>query len=284
MTVSWFPTARPRPRTAFVLGGGGNLGAVQVGMLRAVLEHGVVPDVVVGCSVGAINGAAVAAEPTVDGVAAMVDMWANLDGEAMFPTGRLSGIRLLTRKAAGMVGNDGLRGVIERGLEIRHFEETRVPLHVVATSLTTGRESWFDSGPLIEPILASAALPAVFPPVLFDGEWYIDGGVVNNVPLDRAVALGATTIYVFHVGNFDKPRAHPKRPLDVLLQSFSIARNHRWVAHRESVPEHVQLVVLPGFDPGNLRYNDFRRSRELIDRAFAVTSGYLDGLQSEAMA
>ena len=284
MTVSWFPTARPRPRTAFVLGGGGNLGAVQVGMLRAVLERGVVPDVVVGCSVGAINGAAVANDPTPDGVAAMVDMWANLDGESMFPPGRLSGLRLLTRKTAGMVANDGLRGVIERGLPIRRFEETSVPLHVVATSLAAGRETWFESGPIVEPILASAALPAVFPPVMFQGEWYIDGGVVNNVPLDRAIALGATTIYVFHVGNFEKPRAHPKRPLDVLLQSFSIARNHRWVSDRESVPDDVELVVLPAFDPGNLRYNDFRRSRELIERGFAVASDYLEGLQSEAMA
>ena len=284
MTVSWLPTARAGTRTAFVLGGGGNLGAVQVGMLRAVLQRGIVPDLVVGCSVGAINGAAVAADPSPSGVDAMIDMWAGLDGDSMFPAGRLSAVRLLTRRAAGMVANDGLRGVLEHGLGIRRFEETEVPLQVVATSLETGRERWFSSGPLVEPILASAALPAVFPPVKIDGEWLIDGGVVDNVPLDRALALGATTVYVFHVGNFEKPRPHPKKPLDVLLQSFSIARNHRWLVDRDSVPDGVEVVVLPAFDPGNLRYNDFRRSRELIERGAAVTAAYLDELPSEAMA
>jgi hypothetical protein len=89
---------------------------------------------------------------------------------------------------------------------------------------------------------------------------------------------------VFHVGNFEKPRPHPKRPLDVLLQSFSIARNHRWLADQDMVPDGVELVVLPAIDPGNLKYNDFRRSRELIERGFAATAGYLDARPSEAMA
>lgn len=262
--------------TAFVLGGGGNLGAVQLGMLRAALEHGLVPDVVVGCSVGAINGAALAGDPTVDGVERMSDMWLALDDDSLFPSGRLSQVRLLSRRSTGIASSAGLRGVVERGLSYRRFEDSKVPLHVVATSLRTGREVWFSRGPLVEPVMASAALPAVLPPVNIGGEWLIDGGVVDNVPVGRAVDLGATRIVVFHVGNFDKPRPLPRRPIDVLLQSFSIARSHRFMRDVDIVPPGVELIVLPGVDPGTLRYNDFHRSAELIERAYESSSMALD--------
>jgi NTE family protein len=256
------------PRTAFVLGGGGNLGAVQVGMLRAVLEHGIAPDVVVGCSVGAINGAALAVDPTIEAIDRMATMWQSLDTDALFPPGRLSQLRLVSRRSTGLVSNAALRTVVEAGIDARRFEDTKVPLHVVATSLRSGREVWFSRGPLIEPVLASAALPAVLPPVAIGDEWLIDGGVVDNVPIGRAIDMGTTRIVVFHVGNFDKPRPLPKRPLDVLLQAFSIARNHRFVRDLDVVPPDVELIVLPGVDPGNLRYNDFRRSAELIERGY----------------
>jgi NTE family protein len=269
-------------RTAFVLGGGGNLGAVQVGMLRAVIEAGIEPDVVVGCSVGAINGAAIAADPTVEGAIRMADLWLSLDDDSLFPTGRLSRLRLLSRRSTGLVSNDGLRGVLEHGLAAHRFEDTKVPLHVVATSLRTGREVWFSRGPIIEPILASAALPAVLPPVAIGGEWLIDGGVVDNVPVNRALDLGAMRIVVFHVGNFDKPRPLPKRPLDVLLQSFSIARNHRFVRDLDIVPPDVELIVLPGVDPGGLRYNDFRRSAELIEKGYASAASALAARSASA--
>src|SRR5207248_1516252 len=109
----------------------------------------------------------------------------------------------------------------------------------------------FGGGPVVAPGLASAALPAVFPPVEIDGELFIDGGVVDNVPLKRAISLGARRVYVFHVGNFTKGRPDPKRPIDVLLQAFSIARSYRYLADVESAPEDVELITLPGVDPGS---------------------------------
>ena len=266
----------PRPRTAFVLGGGGNLGAVQVGMLRALLERGVVPDEVVGCSVGAINGAGLAADPTPAGVDRLEDIWRNLKGDAILPAGRLSGLWLLTRKYRSLEPNDGLRRLIEQ-LPFRTFEELARPLHVVATSLRTGGERWFSTGPFTEPILASAALPAVFPPVTVDGEVLIDGAVVNNVPISRALELGATQIVVLHVGNFERPRREPRRPLDALLQSFSIARNYRFRAEADNPPEGVEVDIIPGIDPGNIRQNDFSKSAQLISRAYRSTVAYLDG-------
>ena len=277
MPVYDFPRREaPKPRTVFVLGGGGNLGAVQVGMLRALLERNIVPDEVVGCSVGAINGAGLAADPTLEGVDRLEDIWRNLRGDAILPAGRLSGLWLLTRKYRSLEPNDGLRRLIEQ-LPLRTFEEMTVPLHVVATSLRTGGERWFATGPFVEPILASAALPAVYPPVTVDGELLIDGAVVNNVPISKALALRADRVIVLHVGNFERPRREPKRPLDALLQSFSIARNYRFRSEVDNPPEGVTVEVLPAIDPGNLKQNDFSKSPQLIARAYRSTAAYLDG-------
>ena len=267
-----------RPRTAFVLGGGGNLGAVQVGMLRALLERHIRPDVLIGCSVGALNAAAMAADPSLEGVARLERIWLELDANALFgPNHSLSGFLLLARRRVSMQSNDGMRQLIERALPYRTFEEAAVPLHVVATSLRSGREVWFSTGPVIEPILASAALPGVFPPVELDGDMFIDGGVVDNVPMSRAFELQSPSVYVLHPGNFTRPRAQPRRPVDVLLQAFSIARNHRFFSEADAPPDGVELVKLPAVDPGNLRYNDFRRSRELMARGHAAAAAYLDG-------
>jgi NTE family protein len=271
------------PRTAFVLGGGGNLGAIQVGMLQALADRGVFPDELIGCSVGAINAAALAAEPTKAGVDQMAEMWSELDSDVLCPPGRLSGLWLLTRKYRSLQSNVALRKLLETNLPRRTFEEMAVPLAVVATSLRTGREHWFTRGEVVPAILASAALPALFPPVEIAGERFVDGGVVDNVPISRALASGAQRIFVLHVGNFARPRPEPKRPLDALLQSFSIARNYRFQTETRTAPVGVDLIVLPSIDPGPIRPNDFSRSAELVSRAKAATGTFLD-TSSEAIS
>jgi NTE family protein len=274
MAVSWL--RRRRPRCAFVLGGGGNLGAVQVGMLKAVLERGVVPDLVVGCSVGAVNGAALAGDPTLAGVERLAEVWRNLDGDAVFPTGPLGGIRLL-RRGTAVASNEGLARLLD-GLGYERIEDAAVALHVVATSLRTGRARWFSSGPVREAVLASAALPGIFPPVEVDGELLIDGGVVDLVPMGRALALGADRLFVFHVGAHRQPRAEHRRPIDVVLSALAIARNHRFLAEVDNLPAGVEAVVFPAVDPGNLRPHDFRRSAELIERGYEAAASHLDAL------
>lgn len=261
-----------RPTTAFVLGGGGNLGAVQVGMLRALLSHDVTPDLIVGCSVGALNGAAIAGDPTKAGAERLVDIWQTLKSGEVFPAPGLTSVVSLLRKGRHALGsNTGLRHLVEELATFRDFEDAAVPFQVVATSLATGAERWFHSGPIVEPILASAALPAVFPPVQIDGELHVDGAVVDNVPIRRAVELGAERIYVCHVGNFQRPRNAPRRPIDVLLQSFSIARNHRFASEMARGWGGVELIVLPAVDPGPIGRADFRRTRELIDLGYDAT-------------
>jgi NTE family protein len=273
---------KPTPDTAFVLGGGGNLGAVQIGMLQALFEAGIEPEVVIGCSVGALNAAGLGADPSVAGVRHLRQIWLNLDGDELWPAGRISGLWMLGRKGQAIQPNTGLRRLIERTLPYKRLEDAVLPVHVNATSLHRGRGHWFTSGPAVDAILASAALPAVFPPVVVDGEAYIDGGVVDNVPISRAVALGARRIFVLHVGNFARARQLPKRPIDVLLQSFSIARNHRFLAETDEPPRDVEFVVLPGVDPGRIRRNDFGKSRQLMDRAYLAAREFLAGTGAAA--
>lgn len=262
-------------KTAFVLGGGGNLGSIQVGMLLALFERGIRPDTLYGCSVGALNAAALAARPDLEGLERLRDAWLEPGTGQVFSAGKLAGPWLLLRKSPSMVSNDRLRELIERTLTGRTFESLSLPLAIVATSLRTGREVWFRSGPLLEPILASAALPGILPPVAIGGEMLIDGGVVDNVPISQAVHDGAERVVVLHVGNFDRPRPPAQRPLDVVLQAFSIARNHRFAS--EAAADHgIELVVLPGVDPGPLRRNDFSKTEALIERAHRTASAYLD--------
>ena len=272
-------TLRPRGtegRTAFVLGGGGNLGAVQIGMLQALFERDITPDVLVGCSVGALNAAAIASQPGLDGVDRLRHVWLDPTTWQVFSSGKLAGPWLLLKKARSMVTNDRIRRLIETTIRERRFEEFALPLHVVATALHTGHPAWFHQGAVVEPILASAALPAILPPVEIDGEPYIDGAVVDNVPISRAVELGVDRVVVLHVGNFARPRANPQRPLDVLLQAFSIARNERFARESARSYDGVEVVVLPGVDPGPIKRNDFSKTAALITRAHAAAASYLD--------
>ncbi len=261
-----------RPHTAFVLGGGGNLGAIQVGQLRALLERGIKPDVVIGCSVGALNGAALASEPTVEGMARLADLWRSLQREDIFPSTKMGrGPWLFMRNGTSAYSDSGLRQLIKRWNHIEKFEEAKLPMWVVATSLHHGVERWFHSGQLMPALLASTSLPGIFPPVDIDGDTYIDGGVVNNVPVSKALDLGCKRIFVLDVGNLEKERPTAKRPYEVLMQAVSIARAHRFRYDRDHIPSNVQLVQMPSIDVGKLRYDDFHRTAELIERSYRAS-------------
>jgi NTE family protein len=264
------------PRTAFVLGGGGNLGAVQVGMLRALHEHGIAPDLLLGCSAGALNAAAIAAQPGIEGIIHLERTWADAKGDEVFPGLRFIGPWQLLRRGRSICTNTGLRALIDRSLRLERFEDATVPFEVVATELVSGREQWFDRGDVVEPILASASIPAVLPPVRIGDEHFVDGGVVQNVPIARARERGCTRIVVLHVGNFKRPQPRLDRPLDYLLHSVSIARGHDFVLQTSRRVDGVELIVIPAFDPGGLRRTDFSRGRELMRRAHQAASQYLD--------
>ncbi|MGH9290577.1 MAG: patatin-like phospholipase family protein [Acidimicrobiales bacterium] len=262
---------------AFVLSGGGNLGALQIGMMRALLEHDIRPDLIVGCSVGAINGAGLAEDPTLAGALRLERLWRALDGKELMPAGWLPNAVAIARRGEAIHESHGLRRHLEQTLTARTFEELVVPFQCVATDVVGVREVWFRSGPLIEPILASAALPAVYPAVEIDGVRYLDGGIVDDVPMSRAVELGARTLYVLQVGLFSRPRPEPKRPLDVAVQAYWIARHHRFKRELAAMPSDIELHLLPTGQTPHMRYNDFTRTSELISLAYEASSAYLAG-------
>ncbi len=258
--------AEDGPLVALVLAGGGTRGAVQIGMLQVLAEHGFVPDRIYGTSVGAVNGAGFAADPTPQGVERMARIWTALDREDVYPQGRLHGPWMYFQQRDAVYSNSGLRRIVEEGVSFERLEEATVPFEVVATSLLDGRERWFTYGPAVEAILASAALPAIFPPVEIEGERYIDGGVVNNVPIRRAIDAGATRIVVLMCSppTFEPSRA--RRPIEAVLNALFIAVHARFARDMAQLPPDVEIVLCaPGAaEDGGRGFGDFSSTPELI--------------------
>jgi NTE family protein len=269
-----------RGGTAFVLGGGGVLGAAEVGMLQALLEHGVRPDLVVGTSVGAVNGALVAADPTPGAVDRLRGVWEELASRRVFAGSVLGRVGTLVRTRTHLHPREPLRDLLEAFLPVRTFAGLRVPFQCVAASIERAAEHWFTDGDLVDAVLASCAVPGLLPPVEVDGEHYLDGGLVHSIPVGRAVALGADTVYVLHVGRIDRPLRPPARPWEVATVAFEIARRHRFAADLAALPPGVTVHVLPAGDPappgaGNLRYRDFSGVSARIDQAYVATRDHL---------
>ncbi|WP_347056957.1 patatin-like phospholipase family protein [Blastococcus sp. HT6-30] len=273
-----------RGGTAFVLGGGGVLGAAEVGMLRALVERGIRPDLVVGTSVGAINGALVAADPTPAGVDRLRGVWTDLTSRGVFAGSMLSRVGTLVRTRTHVHPREPLRDLLTEYLPVRTFGELPVPFQCVAASIERAAEHWFTDGALVDAVLASCAVPGLLPPVALDGEHFLDGGLVHSIPVGRAVALGAHTIYVLHVGRIDRPLRAPTRPWEVALVAFEIARRHRFAADLAALPDGVTVHVLPSGEQAppsagdlrSLRYRDFSGVTDRIDRAHAAAGEHLD--------
>ncbi|MET0764383.1 MAG: patatin-like phospholipase family protein [Blastococcus sp.] len=273
-----------RGGTAFVLGGGGMLGAAEVGMLRALFERRIHPDLIVGTSVGAINGAFVAADPTPGAVDRLRGVWEELGSTGVFAGSVLDRARTLVRTRTHLHPREPLRDLLAAHLPARTFAELRVPFQCVAASIERAAERWFTDGALIEAVLASCAVPGLLPPVEIDGEHYLDGGLVHSIPVGRAVALGADTIYVLHVGRVDRPLRPPTKPWEVGLVAFEIARRHRFAADLAALPPEVTVHVLPSGEQASPAAGDLRSLRyrsasgvpDRIDRAYVAAGHYLD--------
>ncbi|HEX2240883.1 MAG TPA: patatin-like phospholipase family protein, partial [Actinomycetota bacterium] len=226
--------------------GGGPLGALQVGALRALFEYGITPHLAVGTSAGALNATFTAFDPTVEGIDKLETVWRGLKSSDLFPGGRFSvpWARML-RQGDRVYDNSGLRAIIDQGVKDRRIEDAAIPLGIVVTDMDTGLERVFTEGPIMDPLLASSAMPGVFPPVVIDGRSYIDGGVSNNVPIGPAVSLGATTVYVMDSTGANTQRRPLNRPLDYLLHAFALARSQRLAVEQALYAERVRLVILP---------------------------------------
>ena len=267
--------------TAFVLGGGGLHGAAEVGMLKALAETDIRPDLVVGTSIGSVNGAIISSGPLPEMTEHLEHMWLDLVAHRILSESLYGRMSNLVRHRTHMHSNASLRNMLDKWLPVDRFDQLLVPFQCVAACIEESSEHWFAQGSLIEAILASSAVPGLLPPVEVAGRHFVDGGVVNSIPISRALDLGATEIYVMHVGNIDAPLRLPRQAWDVAFVAFEIARRHRFNRDMDSLPGGVTVHVLPTGghgkersydDPAKLRYNDRASIEAGVDRALAATN------------
>lgn len=273
-------------RTAFVLGGGGVLGAHEVGMLQALAEAEITPDLILGTSIGAINGALFAAQPDAGGVARLRRLWSEANVAEVSSKALLRRAGTLARSGTHLESFSRLRERLSEVLPVQTVEELAIPFQCVAASIERAAEHWFDSGPLADVLLASCAVPGILPAVRIGEEHFIDGGIVNSIPVSRAVALGARRIYVLQVGRVEQPLRAPRRPWEVGLVAFEVARRHRFAHDLSSLPEGVEVHVLPTGGSAAPAYNDLAGQLQLrrparhvsrwIDAAYEASRHYLE--------
>ncbi|HEX6392752.1 MAG TPA: patatin-like phospholipase family protein [Acidimicrobiales bacterium] len=265
------PTPPPGPPVALVLSGGSVLGAIQVGQARALLEAGFVPELIVGCSVGSLNGVFLASRPDLERVAELEAIWTSLRSSDVFG---MRSVRTLANMAAGkdyLCRPDALRQLIGRFCPVVDLADLPCRFEVVTTDLDSRTPAWWSTGPAVDLLLASAALPGVFPPVILGGHRHVDGGVLVPVPVARAIAAGAKQIFVCDVSARSRPRV-PGRlgALATLLEAFDVAR---FALGPDPLPaEHQRVTVLPAPQFEGLSMMDFRHTRRLVDESYELAA------------
>lgn len=270
-------TDLPRP-LAFVLSGGANLGAVQVGMLRGLRRAGIEPDLVVGSSVGAMNGALIAADP-VDGADHLTDIWLSLRRRDIFPSRLPMQLCRLVWTRTHLQSPSGLRGLLDRNLEARTFEDLVLPLGVVVTDVDLGEPVVISHGSIADAVVASTAIPAVFPIVEREGRRLFDGGVSANLPVNQAVAMGARSLVVLDAG---APVARPNDARSfpsIVARATSLLLRHQPRFDLAKVSVDVPTVVLPTPIPTSASVFDFQQTPELLFAAEGSTVRHIEELE-----
>jgi len=263
------------PRTAFVLAGGGSLGAVEVGMLEALIEAGVTADLVVGASAGAVNGAFFAGRPDAAGVRALRAIWQGLRGRDVFPFSPLGSLLGVLAIRDHLVDPGPLGRLLAKHLSYRALEDASVPLHVVATDVLSGREVVLSHGPAVPAVLASAAIPGVFPPVQIGDAHLFDGGIASNTPIAAALELGAERIIVLPTGYSCEMKRPPASALAMALHGLNLMIARQLVVDVERFTDQVQIRVVPPLCPLATQPFDFSDARSLITRAATTTRDWL---------
>ncbi|MBW7881791.1 MAG: patatin-like phospholipase family protein [Caldilineaceae bacterium] len=266
--------ALPHP-IAFVFSGGANLGAVQAGMLRALRDAGIQPDLIVGSSVGALNGGLVANHGLEQGVALLERIWRNIRREDVFPGNVWSQALCLIRSRLHLFPNDKLAELICSSLTVDTFDELLLPFGAVATDLESQQGVLFNCGHLEPALLASTAIPGLFPPIEIDGKRYIDGGFTANVPLHAALMMGAASIVVLDVNSTCEPRRQPRTIVDMILTMIQSGLRRRAEIEVPMIAAFTPVIYLPAPCLEHGQVLDFEGSSALLDQAAQVASEFL---------
>ena len=244
-------------------------------MARALLEAGHHPDMLYGTSAGALNAAWLAVDPTLTGTAGLARLWTTVKRRDVFPLRPFTAVAGL----AGLKDSTFSAGALARWLRgttaLRRLEDGVLPLTVVATDLETGEEVLLDNGPAIPALLASSAMPGIFPPVRIGHRWMVDGSVASDTPVGPAVRAGAGRVWVLPSVPA-VPMVRPRAALDVLLRSISITLARHTASIVATWAGSSELYVLPAPLVAGVSPFNFDRSRELIDAAYRLTVAALE--------
>ena len=272
-------------RTAFVLSGGASLGAMQAGMLQGLYERGVVADVLVATSAGALNAAFVASRPqTAQTARELADVWRGLRREDVLPLHMPTIVGALRRRGDHLVPCEPLRRLVARHLRLQRLEDARVPLHLVALDLLGGDEVRLSQGPALDAVLAAAAIPGLLPPVPWGDRLLVDGGVVNNTPISHAVELGAERIFVLPAGDPDARglATRPGGPLDAAVHACRLLVGARLQADLVRYAGEAELIVLRAANRTRVQPNDFDQAELLIAEGLRAARRQFDTLGGRA--
>lgn len=262
--------------TAFVLSGGGSLGAVQVGMLQALAEAGVHPDLLVGTSAGAINAAWVGMHGmSADSLERLADVWAGLRRGDLFPVRPRQVLLGLVGGDRGLVSAEHLRSQISRHVHVDLLEGTEIPVHVLATDLLTGETVTLSRGSLVRAVLASSAIPGLLPPVAHDGRLLVDGGIGRHDGVTAALALGARTVYVLPAGSACALAQPPRSAVGVAMHALTLLIQRHLEVEVTALQAEVAIKLLPPLCPLSVAATDFTQARLLVRRGHAATSRWL---------
>jgi NTE family protein len=282
--LSVIDLGRPPKPTAFVLAGGGSFGAIQVGMMHSLAKHGVVADLVVGSSVGAINGAYYAGDPSLKGVLGLEAVWRGLKRRDVFPVTWRSLAGFMWRRDF-LIPHDGIRKLVEDHLPYRNLEEAALPVHIVTTDFVSGDSVVLSEGPAAEAILASTAIPGAFTPVHYRNRFLADGAISSNTPVRVAVAKGAKRLVVLPAGHACAVERPPVGAVANALHALTLLIARQLVAELEGLASDIEYVVVPPLCPLVGSPYDFSRTDEHIARAIANTDAWLaaDGLDRQGV-
>jgi NTE family protein len=266
--------ALPRP-VGFVFSGGAAQGALQVGMLRALHEAGIRPDLVVGASVGSLNAAVVAALGLEDGIETLTELWSTLKRRDVFLGKNLAQIGRMLQNKHSIFPNDPLKKIIADVLTCTRFDELRLPLGVLATSLRTFEGVLFTEGELAPALLASAALPGVLPPVEMDGDVFSDGGLTSNVPLEAALLMDAAALVVLDAQELNQDMGGPDNIIEIVINTIMMIMRQRVQVEAQALAEKVPILYLPTPVLPDHELMDFSDGPHMIAMSYESTAEFL---------
>ena len=264
--------------------GGGSFGAIQVGMMDSLARHDITADMVVGSSVGALNGAFYASDPTVDGVERLAKIWRGLRRQDVFPFTWRTLLSFLWRRDF-LISHDGIRKLVDDHIPYRNLEEARLPVHIVTTDIVTGDSVVFSKGPAAEAIVASTAIPGAFAPVHYGDRYLADGAISSNTPVRLAVKQGARRLIILPTGHACANESPPVGALANALHALTLLIARQMVSELENIGPDIEYFVVPPLCPLVGSPYDFSRTAEHIERARLNTDEWLakGGLERRAI-